>query len=241
MIYHFNTLCSTNDEARDTKYQDGDIIWADFQTAGRGQRGHTWQSAAGDNLTFSVVLEPTFLPAAKQFLLLETIALALADFFKEQGVESLVKWTNDIYVGDKKAVGILIEHSLSGSSLARTIVGIGINVNQTEFPTDIPNPVSLSLLTGEKYDLESLLLTFQESLQARYAQLKEGSWEVLERDYNSALYRKDAPHLFAYPDGTCFVGIIRGAKSTGDLIVEHENGEIKEYLFKEIEFVVATN
>lgn len=241
MIYHFSKLTSTNDEARDTKYQDGDIIWADFQSSGRGQRGHTWQSAAGENLTFSVVLQPDFLPVSRQFLLLEAVALALADFFKEQGVESLVKWTNDIYVGDKKAVGILIEHSLSGSSLARTIVGIGINVNQTEFSADIPNPVSLSLLTGKKYDLESLLQSFQKSLQIRYSQLREGSWEILERDYNSALYRKDAPHLFAYPDGTRFVGTIRGAKSTGDLIVEHENGEIKEYLFKEIEFVVATN
>ena len=148
MIYHFDTTTSTNDDARDLKYHDGDIIWADFQTAGRGQRGHTWESRAGENLTFSVLLEPHFLPVTEQFMLLEAVALALRDFFAELGVETKVKWTNDIYVGNRKAVGILIEHSYSGGRLARTIVGIGINVNQTEFSADIPNPVSLALLTG---------------------------------------------------------------------------------------------
>ncbi|MBQ2417970.1 MAG: biotin--[Alistipes sp.] len=225
--------------ARDAKYRDGDIIWADFQTAGRGQRGHSWESRAGENLTFSVVLEPTFLPVAEQFVLLEAVALSLHDFFALYGVKTNVKWTNDIYVGDRKAVGILIEHSYSGGKLARTVVGIGININQIEFSEDIPNPVSLSLLTGKKYDLKELLSTFEKCLDVRYSQLKNGKWDTLQSDYHSALYRRDEQHIYALPDGTRFKGIIRGVKPTGDLVVEHENGEKKSYLFKEIEFVVV--
>ena len=238
MIYHFDTVGSTNDLARGTEYHDGDIVWAEFQTAGRGQRGHTWESRAGENLTFSAVLEPHFLPVADQFMLLEAVALALYDFFAELGVDTKIKWTNDIYVGDRKAVGILIEHSYSGGKLSRTIVGIGINVNQTEFSADIPNPVSLAMLTGKKYDRQSLIEQFEKSLSVRYSQLKNGGWEELQTDYHSVLYRRDERHTFALPDATRFEGIIRGVKSGGDLVVEHENGEIKSYLFKEIEFVL---
>ena len=239
MIYHFDTVGSTNDVARDTQYRDGDIVWADFQTAGRGQRGHTWESRAGENLTFSVVLEPHFLPIAEQFMLLEAVALALSDFFAEVGVGTKIKWTNDIYVGNRKAVGILIEHNYSGGKLSRTIVGIGINVNQTEFSADIPNPISLSLLTGEKYDRNALLEQFEKCLAMRYSQLKKGEWETLQSDYHTALYRRDEKQLFALPDGTRNEGIIRGVKPTGDLIVEWGKGEKKSYLFKEIEFVVV--
>ena len=238
MIYHFDTVGSTNDVARDAKYHDGDIVWAEFQTAGRGQRGHSWESRAGENLTVSAVLEPHFLPVAEQFMLLEAVALALYDFFAELGVDTKIKWTNDIYVGDRKAVGILIEHSYSGGKLSRTIVGIGINVNQTEFSADIPNPVSLAMLTGKKYDRQSLIEQFERCLSVRYSQLKNGEWEKLQTDYHSVLYRRDERHTFALPDATRFEGIIRGVKSGGDLVVEHENGEIKSYLFKEIEFVL---
>lgn len=238
MIYHLGTVGSTNDVARGAEYHDGDIVWADFQTAGRGQRGHSWESRAGENLTFSVVLEPHFLPVTEQFMLLEAVALALYDFFAELGVDTKIKWTNDIYVGDKKAVGILIEHSYSGGKLSRTIVGIGINVNQREFSADIPNPVSLALLTDRNYDREGLLKQFEKCLSHRYSQLKNGDWGKLQTDYHSVLYRRDERHTYALADGTRFEGIIRGVKPTGDLIVEWEDGKQRSYLFKEIEFVL---
>ena len=241
MIYHFDTVGSTNDVARGAQYHDGDIVWADFQTAGRGQRGHTWESHSGENLTFSVLLEPTFLPVKEQFMLLEAVALALVDFFAEQGVDTVVKWTNDIYVGDRKAVGILIEHTYSGSSLARTVVGIGINVNQREFSADIPNPVSLKLLTGKNYDLDSLLRSFEHCLAERYRQLREGEWDRLQRDYHASLYRLNEWHTYALPDGKLFEGAIRGVQPTGELIVEDKKGAKNGYLFKEIEFVIAKN
>lgn len=238
MIYHLNTVTSTNDIARQEQYHEGDIVWADFQTAGRGQRGHIWQSRKGENLTFSLVLEPKFLPVTEQFVLLETVALSLVDFFALLGVEAMVKWTNDIYVGDRKAVGILIEHSYSSGMLSKTIVGIGININQTEFAADIPNPVSLALLTGKKYELEPLVELFQNCFSTRYKALKEGNWQSLYGDYYSRLYRRDEKHIYATADGKRFEGIIRGVKPAGELVVEHNDGSMVSYLFKEIEFII---
>ena len=238
MIYYKQQTTSTNDDARSSEFGHLDVVWAEYQTAGRGQRGHTWQSNEGENLTFSVLLEPHFLPVTEQFMLLEAVALALRDFFAELGVETKVKWTNDIYVGNRKAVGILIEHSYSGGRLARTIVGIGINVNQTEFSADIPNPVSLALLTGKKYDRRQLLEQFERCLSVRYSQLRNGEWEKLQTDYHSVLYRRDEKHTYALTDGTRFEGIIRGVKPGGDLVVEWRDGKQRSYLFKEIEFVL---
>lgn len=160
MIYHLDITTSTNDDARDEKYREGDVVWADFQTAGRGQRGHEWHSRSGENLTFSVVLEPNFLPIAEQFSVSEVVALSLVDMLADYGVEARIKWTNDIYVGDRKLVGILIEHSLSSATLRRTIVGVGINVNQTEFDSSIPNPVSMAQLLGKQLDAEEVLRIF---------------------------------------------------------------------------------
>ena len=148
MIYRIEETTSTNDDARDAKYRHGDIVWAERQTAGRGQRGHTWTSAEGENLTFSVVVCPLFLPVGEQFLLSEAVALALTDTFAQAGIETRIKWTNDIYAGDRKLVGILIEHSYSGPTLDRTVVGIGINVNQTQFDPALPNPVSMAAAAG---------------------------------------------------------------------------------------------
>ena len=119
MIYRFDTLTSTNDEARDARYRHGDLILAERQTAGRGQRGHTWISPEGTNLTFTLVVEPTFLAARDQFLLSEVVALALGDCLDRFGIPTRIKWTNDIYYGDYKLVGILIEHFYSGSRLQR--------------------------------------------------------------------------------------------------------------------------
>ena len=117
--YHFlEETTSTNDEARNPRYEHGDAICAERQTAGRGQRGHTWSSEEGRNLMFSLVWEPRFLPVSEQFLLSEAVALALTDLFGGYGIDARIKWTNDIYAGDRKLVGILIEHNLTGDCLA---------------------------------------------------------------------------------------------------------------------------
>ena len=238
MIYHFDTTASTNDDARDEKYREWDVVWADFQTAGRGQRGHEWHSRKGENLTFSVVLEPTFVPVAEQFSVSEVVALSLVDMLAEYGIEARIKWTNDIYVGDRKLVGILIEHSLARTSLRRTIVGVGINVNQTEFDASLPNPVSMAQLLGKELDVEQVLQCFLNHLQRNYESLREGGAEVLHERYNALLYRKNEYHTYALPSGEKFSAKIVGAAPSGALRLEDEAGKTKDYLFKEVEFII---
>lgn len=238
MIYHFDTTASTNDDARDEKYREGDVVWADFQTAGRGQRGHEWHSRKGENLTFSVVLEPTFVPIAKQFSVSEVVALSLVDMLAEYGIDAKIKWTNDIYAGDKKLVGILIEHSLAQTSLRRTIVGVGINVNQTEFDASLPNPVSMAQLLGKELDAEAVLKCFLTHLQRNYELLREGGAEALHDRYNALLYRKNEYHTYALPSGEKFSAKIIGTAPSGALRLEDKSGNTKDYLFKEVEFII---
>lgn len=239
MVFRIEETTSTNDDAREAKYGHGDIIWAERQTAGRGQRGHRWSSAEGQNLTFSTVLCPRFLPVGEQFLLCETVALALTDTFAQFGIETRIKWTNDIYAGDKKLVGILIEHSYSGPTLARTIVGIGINVNQTEFDPALPNPVSMAAAAGRTFDRGEVLEAFERHMAARYAQLERGEKESLQREYRQRMYGLGEMRTFRFPDGTPTEAAIEGVRPSGELVLRHADGTRREYLFKEIEFVIA--
>lgn len=239
MIYHIAETTSTNDLAREERYGHGDVICAEQQTAGRGQRGHTWTSPEGVNLLFSVVLCPTFLPAGEQFLLSQAVALALVDTLGTCGIDARIKWTNDIYAGDRKLVGILIEHHLAGGRLARTVAGIGINVNQTAFDPALPNPVSLAQAGGRKFNRSRLLETFLVRCLRRYAQLERGEKETLQHAYRERMYRLGEQHPYRLPDGTLFQAAIEGVLPSGELILRHADGTRHEYLFREIEFVIA--
>lgn len=237
-ITRFEQITSTNDEARNPRYTHGDIITAEYQTAGRGQRGNRWSSSVGKNLMLSLVLEPTFLHASRQFLLSEAVALGLVDTLTEFEIKAQIKWTNDIYVGDRKICGVLIEHDLRGAHLARTIVGIGLNINQVEFDPALPNPTSMSLLAGHEFDREQVLQTLARKIMARYDRLAEGASEQLQSDYHTLIYRRDEAHTYRLPDGTPFEGTIRRVEADGTLIVEHSDGSEQGYLFKQIEFVI---
>lgn len=239
MIYHIAETTSTNDLAREERYGHGDVICAERQTAGRGQRGHTWTSPEGVNLLFSVVLCPTFLPAGEQFLLSQAVALALVDTLGTCGIDARIKWTNDIYAGDRKLVGILIEHHLAGGRLARTVAGIGINVNQTAFDPALPNPVSLAQAGGRKFNRSRLLETFLVRCLRRYAQLERGEKEALQHAYRKRMYRLGEQHPYRLSDGTLFQAAIEGVLPSGELILRHADGTRHEYLFREIEFVIA--
>ena len=239
MIYSFDILGSTNDEARNPIYKEGDIVIAERQTAGRGQRGHTWESAEGKNITFSLILEPQFLPVNEQFLLSEVLALALVDTLAEYGIEARIKWTNDIYVGDRKIVGMLIENSLGGGALARTIAGIGLNINQTEFDPTLPNPTSMALVAGREFDREEVLTRLHTNILSLYEALRCGEKDMLQQRYRETMYRLGEAHPYALPDGTIFEGVIRGVRPSGELQIEHtEDGSLHEYLFKQVEFII---
>lgn len=238
MFYFLEQTTSTNDDAREAKYVHGDLICAEHQSAGRGQRGHAWSSEDGKNIIFSIVLEPKFLAVGKQFLIAECVALALTDTLATYGIEAKIKWTNDIYVGDKKITGVLIEHNYSGSTLSRTIVGIGINVNQDRFDPSLPNPVSMKQLSGVNYERYNVMQTLYDNLMRRYAQLESGDEDALQADYHHAMYRLKQQHPFRRPDGSITMAAIQGVKPSGELILLHDDGSTATYLFKEIEFVI---
>ena len=189
-------------------------------------------------MTFSVVFEPTFVPIAEQFSVSEVVALSLVDMLSEYDIEAKIKWTNDIYVGDRKLVGILIEHSLSSATLRRTIVGIGINVNQTEFDPSLPNPVSMAQLLGRELIAEEVLHCFLKHLQGNYEALRDGAKRDLHDRYNALLYRKNELHTYALPSGEKFSAKIVGTAPSGALRLEDKEGNTKDYLFKEVEFVI---
>lgn len=238
MIYRIEETTSTNDDAREERYRHGDAIWAERQTAGRGQRGHTWSSPEGLNLTFTLVLEPRFLPVGEQFVLSQAVTLALTDTFARFGIDARIKWTNDIYVGHKKLVGILIEHNYCGTTLSRTIAGIGINVNQTRFDPALPNPISMALAAGHAFSREEVLETFLTCVTARYAQIERGEQEALQRDYRERMYALGELREFRFPDGRPTRAAIEGVRPSGELILRHDDGQVREYLFREIEFVL---
>lgn len=238
MIRRIEQTTSTNDDAREAHYLHGDVVWAERQTAGRGQRGHTWVSPEGENLLFSLVLCPRFLPVGEQFLLSEAVALALTDTFAAYGIDTRIKWTNDIYAGDRKLVGILIEHSHSGPTLSRTIAGIGINVNQTAFDPALPNPVSMAVAAGHAFDRLEVLETFHARCMERYAQLERGEKQALQNDYRERMYRLGETHPFRLPDGSLIEAAIQGVRPSGELLLRHADGAVREYLFREVEFVL---
>lgn len=238
MIHYIDFTTSTNDEARGVEYGHMDVVWAGRQSAGRGQRGHTWHSREGDNLTFSVVLTPSFLPVVEQFMLSEVVALALVDALEEYGVACRIKWTNDIYAGDNKIAGVLIEQSLSGDTIARTIVGVGLNVNQSSFPDDLPNPTSMVIERGVECDRRAVLECFVRHLELWYSRLEAGESGAIEMAYRERMYHLGEPHIYALPSGERFVATIRGVRPAGHLCLEHEDGIVREYAFKEVEFVL---
>lgn len=228
---------STNDEARDDRYSHGCVVVAERQTAGRGQRGNRWSSREGCNLMFSVVLAPAFLPAAHQFLLSEAVSLAVADALGTYGIEASVKWPNDIYVGERKIAGILIENDIKGGVMSRSIAGIGLNVNQTEFDLSLPNPTSMRLVTGVEYDRLEVLRRVLEALGTGYEALAGGLTEGIERDYHRRLYRAGRRHEFALPGGERFGGIIQKVGPDGRIEILADGGDPMFFYFKEVEFL----
>lgn len=241
MIYHFDELTSTNDEAQKECYQHGDMIIAERQSAGRGQRGNKWISGEGLNLTLSAVFMPSDLEAHKQFLISQATALALCDTLRNFSIEAQIKWTNDIYIGNKKIAGILIENSLSAGKVARSIVGIGLNVNQTEFDPNLPNPTSMVLEALTVHSREAVARLLYLNLRARLDSFSTEKREAIQSEYHQKIYRLDERHPYRLASGEVIQGTIRGVEDSGELIIESEEGARKGYLFKEIEFMIKKN
>lgn len=223
------------------------VVVAEYQTAGRGCGSNTWESERGKNLTFSVLLHPTEIPADCQFRISEAVSVALcetlercfrplspADSSPNLGEQEIsIKWPNDIYVGDRKICGILIENQLRGRLISDSIVGIGLNVNQMEFRSDAPNPVSLAQLTGHEEDREALLQAFLQRLSDTMAMAPE----VLIEAYRSRLYRREGIHPFSDKEGT-FEAKVLNVLDDGRLVLLDTEGKARMYAFKEVVFII---
>jgi BirA family biotin operon repressor/biotin-[acetyl-CoA-carboxylase] ligase len=211
---------------------EGTLVITDRQTAGRGQRGNSWQAEPGMNLTFSFVLKPTFLAAQDQFFLNMAISLGLYDYLCEMlKTVVLVKWPNDILVEGKKVCGILIENSLQGAVISASVVGVGLNVNQQRF--EHPRAASIRSFSGKEHLLQTVLDGLLPALEARYLQLRQGKRAELKSAYYACLYGFGEERLYK-AEGKEFVGKIVGVDEIGRLKIDSNGGE-KAYGLKEVE------
>ena len=231
-IKWFNALDSTNDEAlrQIDEYDNLSVLSAREQTAGRGQRGNRWLSRPGENLTFSLVYKPAGLRAADQMLLTATATVAVRDYLRSRGISARIKWPNDIYAGDSKICGMLIENGLEGAFIKYSVIGIGLNVNQKEFAPELMNPTSMARLTGKTFSLEEelpCLLSF-----FRFP-VSEDIWNL----YTEQLYRLGERHEWSLPDGSTFPGTITGVLRDGRLRMETPGGE-RLFAFKEVGYIL---
>jgi BirA family biotin operon repressor/biotin-[acetyl-CoA-carboxylase] ligase len=214
----------------------GYVLVTKEQTAGRGQRGNTWESAPNKNLTFSMVLRPDMISARRQFELSMVVSLAIVNVLDRYVENVAIKWPNDIYVGDKRICGILIENTLAETKIARSIVGVGLNVNQDQFISDAPNPVSLKQLTGTEYDLTELMQEFAtEIVNELRAYEQDIEVETLRSDYMARLWRGEGfyPYIEA-STGRRFDARIVDISPMGIITLEDHAGAQSSYAFKEV-------
>lgn len=216
---------------------EGSIFIANFQTKGRGTESNTWESAAGQNLTLSLLIYPSFLTPDKHFSITQAVALGIKDFIRQQKINNVkIKWPNDIYIADGKVCGILIQTTIQGSRFGYAVVGIGLNVNQVAFISEAPNPVSLKMITGKDYELSEKLSELCACLDFRYAQLRKKDLKALDADYLNSLYRFMEWHTYSILNDT-FEARITGINGMGQLLLENRSGKRFTCDLKEIKYL----
>lgn len=229
---------STNDLAlklcQQSSIPEGTLVITLNQTKGRGQRGNTWEAEPGKNITLSLVLKPTFLAVKDQFYLNIISSLAVLDYLTTRTSQTVkVKWPNDVMAGNRKICGILIENQVRGSSFTSVVVGIGLNINQQHFSVD--TATSLSLITGQPYDLQTELEALLQALEARYLQLRQQKLALLKEAYTDAMYWLRESRTFSSSQET-FDGRLTGIDDSGKLIV-NSGDTVRSFAIKEVSFV----
>ncbi len=240
-VRHCQKVSSTNTVAaellRDSNPPEGTVITASYQEAGRGQPGNRWESEPGKNLLMSVILYPVMVKPADQFVISRMVSLAVFDLVVRQTPSARIKWPNDIYAGDDKIAGILIENSIMGDTLGSTVAGIGLNVNQTVFISGAPNPTSLKQLTGTDHDLSAVTQELMSALDRRYDMVRKGGASLLVGEYHAALYRAGEWHHYS-DDAGVFEGMIDRVMPDGMLSVRRRNDVTRLYAFREIDYIL---
>ena len=219
---------------------DGFYIVTDYQTEGRGQVGNHWESKEGENLLVSVLIRPQGLEVSKQFRLSMIASLSVVETLNStlSTLNSFaIKWPNDIYYKDKKLGGILIENQLKGKEVSDCIFGLGLNINQTVFESDAPNPISLKQITGKETNRQAVLEAILTRLNERKAWLSDDHYEELKATYISHLYRREG--VFEYEDeGGRFKAVFQDIDEMGRLVLEDEKGNERAYLFKQLKYII---
>ena len=217
---------------------EGTAVLAQFQTQGRGLMGTQWESERGKNLLVSYIFYPAFIETKELFMLNKALALGIYDFVKSVMKKNVfIKWPNDIYCGDKKISGMLIENSVTFSQVNYSVVGIGLNVNQEKFMDYIPPATSLKLAKKKNMDRQKCFLELSRSIEARYIQLKEKKLTGLNHDYKKALYRFGQFCIYRKKQ-IRFPARIVDVMADGKIVLEKENGKLEAFRFKEIALVV---
>lgn len=231
---------STNQYLHDYRGDEGSlmtVVTAEHQTAGRGQGSNTWESEAGKNLLFSIKARPEGLAARRQFVMLEAGALAVRDALAHYAEGFTVKWPNDIYWRDLKISGTLSECTVTGGLVGSCVLGTGINVNQREFTGGAPNPVSLCRVTGHNVSRDEVLGAVIERFAHYLGMVNGGEYGAVHALYAAALYRRTGLH--AYRDASDdFMATVERIEPDGRLVLRKAGGEVREYLFKEVEHII---
>ena len=215
---------------------EGTVIMAEDQFAGRGQRENVWHAEPGKNLTFSILLKPTFIDAQSQFDVTRAASLGVYDALMPLlGHKLKIKWPNDIYYGSKKLGGMLIENILQGSQIKHSVVGIGLNINQEHFPDNAGNATSVKQILHKDYDLKNILSEICGHIEAYYLNLKAGRFAFVRNTYISRLYLLNEGRHYR-SNGQVFKGVIKHVTDEGMLIID-KGGEETVFNFKEIEFL----
>lgn len=237
-IIRLKEIDSTNRFLRELKDEQEDemvVAVADFQTAGKGQGSHTWESEAGKNLLFSIKVNPRWVPVRQQFLLSMAGAIAIKEALETYVDGITLKWPNDVYWNDKKISGTLIETSIDSKGIKTCIFGIGINVNQEAFHSDAPNPVSLRQILGHEVDRDELLQKVIDGFIRYYELLRRADYMDVSGIYHLSLYRRKGFHRYEDADGD-FEGAFVEVEDDGHLILHDKQGVIRSYSFGEVKF-----
>ncbi len=217
--------------------KNGTVVLAHYQFKGKGHRENGWESATGKNLLTSIILYPSFLPVTKQFYLSKIASLAIIGWLSDKVADASIKWPNDIYIGNKKVAGILIETSIKGDVFFSAVAGIGLNLNQVEFSRELPNPVSLKMVNGIEYNVMDAAGELQEVFMGLYQQLNTGAYNGIDSAYFNNLFRRNTWAWYKEEE-RLFEARIVGIGEYGQLLLENRSGKTNAYFFKEIQFMI---
>lgn len=237
--YHTPVTSSTNELLQKLKRTQqlphGYLVTTDYQTAGKGQQGHCWESEEGKNLLFSLLLYPDGIKVEESFRLIEVVTIGIKRVLERYAKGIKVKWPNDIYWQDNKLGGVLIENGIAGNRITSSVIGIGINLLQQHFVSDAPNPISLCQITQQAIDREVILADMYQSIMSLFDAFDK---EKVHEIYLKNLYRNSGYHDYLHTStGRVFCAKIKAIQSDGGLVLKVRGGEVEVFYFKEVAFL----